>query len=54
MAIYLELFAGSDVRDEHGSVLKQLQNHIRTIPSQAQLPMKELKARIVELELWLT
>ena len=51
MTVYLELSSGFDVRDEYGSALKQLQNHIWTIPSRAQLPRKELKARIIEPDL---
>ena len=48
MTIYLGFSARSDVGDEYISAFKQLQNQIRTIQLRAQLPRKELKARIVE------
>ena len=48
MAIYLELFARLDIRDKYRSALIQLPNHVRTVSSQAQLPRKELKVRIIE------
>ena len=51
MAVYLELSARSDVEDEYASTLRQFLNHVQTIPSWAQLPKKEFKARIVELDL---
>ena len=49
MGIYLELFCKFDVRNKYGSALKQFHNHIRTVPSCAQPPLKELKVRILEL-----
>ena len=48
MAIYLELSARFDVKDKYGSTFKQLQTHIKIVPSRAQLPWKELKTRIIE------
>ena len=51
MAIYLELSTEFDVEDEYWSAIEQLQNHVRTIPSRAQLPRKELEASIVEPDL---
>ena len=51
MAIYLELLTEFDVRDEYRSAIEQFQNHVRTIPSRAQLPRKELEVRIVEPDL---
>ena len=51
MAVYLELLTEFDVGDEYRSVVEQLQKHVRTIPSRALLPRKELKARIVEPDL---
>ena len=51
MAVYLELLTGFDVGDEYRSTVEQLQNPVRTIPSRAQLPRKELEARIIELDI---
>ena len=51
MAVYLELSTRFDVGDECCSAIEQLQNHVRTIPSRAQLPRKELEVQIVEPDL---
>ena len=51
MAVYLELSTGFSVGDVYRSAVEQLQNHVRTIPSGAQLSRKELEARIVEPDL---
>ena len=51
MAVYLKLSTGFRDGDEYRSAVEQFQNHIRTIPSRAQLSKKELEARIVEPDL---
>ena len=51
MAVYLELSIVLCVGDEYRSAVEQLQNHVRTIPSGAQLSREELEARIVEPDL---
>ena len=51
MAVYLELLTGFRVGDEYRSTVKQFQNHVRTIPSGAQLSREEFEARVVEPDL---
>ena len=51
MAVNLELSAGLKVGDEYRSAVEKFQNHVRTIPSGAQLSKEEFEARIVEPEL---
>ena len=51
MAVYLELPTGLRVEDKYRSSVEQFQNHIGTIPSEAQLSREELEARVVEPDL---
>ena len=51
MAVYLELSTGLRIGDEYCSAVEQFQNHIGTIPSEAQLSREELEARVVEPDL---
>ena len=51
MVICLELFAKFDVKNKYRSILKQLHNHINTIPSWVQLPSKKLKAAVIQQNL---
>ena len=48
MAVYLELLTRFDIGDEYRFAIEQLKNHVRTIPSGAQLSRKDLEERIVE------
>ena len=48
MAVYLELSTGFRIGDEYCSAVEQFQNHVWTIPSEAQLSREEFKAGIVE------
>ena len=51
MAVYLELSTGFRVGDEYYCAVEQFQNHVRTIPSGAQLSREEFEARVVEPDL---
>ena len=51
MAIYLELSTGLRIGDEYCSAVEQFQNHIGTIPYEAQFSREELEARVVKPDL---
>ena len=51
MAVYLELSTGLRIGDKYCSTVEQFQNHVRTIPSGAQLSKEEFEAGIVEPDL---
>ena len=51
MAVYLEFLIGLGIRDEYCSAVEEFQNHVRTIPSRAQLSREEFEAGIIEPDL---